>query len=146
MAEMFISPAFRVVNILKSFEKFIPQSSLDDLQWCIDQISNGEIYSCGKPNIINRAENVITQDSLLVLNYFTSFEKSLQIINDESLSSAIFKQRSVQRSDTMLISNPTLLDVDIDVEDIRFNIWDLYNNLGNRNHILRLVANKTFER
>lgn len=140
---MFISPAFKVVNILKSVIPLLPTDKAEDIEWCINQITGGEIYSAGKVNQQSLNNINLSTDTLLFIGFFSNLGKVKQIESDMVQLEEIQKKRENNFTRTMF-KRRSMPEIEIDCDNINFDIFSLKNLLAKQSHVLHLMSNKIF--
>jgi hypothetical protein len=137
-----IPPALMVIKRLVKVHSSLQQPTRSELEWVIEQINSGGIYSAhGLIDILSKTQ-AISENSAL-LSEFSQLTRLRQNSFDETSSSTSSRRTSVLNPIPMLRSYSVVIVDDYDSLD--YNAFKLYSDLGDMTPVLEATAYRIFD-
>jgi hypothetical protein len=138
-----LTPANYIVSILQSLKQNLNSEDGDKLQWCIDCISSGTIYS--PPDYIRDVMHSIKFQPSELLELYSEHNKVGRRLHDEEAVRNMTNRRlSFIRSDS-LTSIESLPNIEVEIHNIDMNVFSLAEEVGNNNTTLELLTMKILD-
>lgn len=144
MAQNFLRPANYIVFILDSIKHKLNPEECEKLQWCIESINSGTIYSL--PDDISPVMHSMKSEPTEMLDLYSEHNKLGRLMTDEEISRNISLRRlsSITRCDN-LPSIPILPNIEVNLDDIDLNVFSVAEKVGNYGNTLELLSLKILD-